>query len=98
MKILVIGNDGEEGRACMSAGQLENSPLSASEAEITYLAVQKNEYGCVDCQSCRLNDGDCAWKSELSEMLDQVLQADMLVFSSPVDYFNMSALLKPLVN
>ena len=91
MKILVIGNEKEKNieLGCQAA--------AACNAEIAYLPLRKNEYGCVDCQTCRLNDGHCAWKDTLAETVDQLLSADTLVFSSPVDFFNMSAQLKPFV-
>jgi multimeric flavodoxin WrbA len=52
---------------------------------------------CQGCYSCQ-NTGKCFQKDDMSELIEKVLKADVLVFASPVYFYSMSAQLKTFID
>lgn len=53
---------------------------------------------CVACEYCFTHDGVCVQKDDMNELLRDVDQADMLVFASPVYWFDISAQMKCFID
>ena len=51
----------------------------------------------IGCNHCGM-DGDCVFKDDMVQILDEVESADMLVFATPVYYFAMTAPLKATID
>jgi len=49
---------------------------------------------CIDCKYCFTSGGVCTQKDDMSEILEVVDKADMLVFASPIYWFDISGQLK----
>ncbi len=54
--------------------------------------------GCIACDACQKNGGDCIMKDDTKNVIDKVLEADALVFASPVYYFGISSQLKAILD
>ena len=53
-----------------------------------------NFKGCISCFACKLKNrehGICAVKDDLSPILEQIKQADAIIFGSPIYFMNLSA-------
>lgn len=46
---------------------------------------------CLACEYCFTHDGVCVQKDDMAEILAEADKADMLVFASPIYWFNLSA-------
>lgn len=53
---------------------------------------------CLGCQYCFAHQGQCVQKDDMAGLLEQVDQADMLVFASPVYWFDLTAQLKCFID
>ncbi|MGI6721861.1 MAG: flavodoxin family protein [Anaerovoracaceae bacterium] len=57
-------------------------------AEVEYLDLYDMTFtGCRSCLVCKLKDGrhpGCAWKDELSPLIDRILAADALLIGTPI--------------
>lgn len=53
---------------------------------------------CIDCEYCFSHDGICSQHDGMSEILEALDRADMVVFASPVYWFNVTAQLKAVVD
>lgn len=57
----------------------------------------KNIGYCKACYACK-NTGICAIKDDMAEVLDKMLEADVIVLSSPVYFYSVSAQLKAVID
>lgn len=59
--------------------------------------ASKNIGYCKACYACK-NSGICAIKDDMAEVLDKMLEADVIVLSSPVYFYSISAQLKAVID
>lgn len=61
------------------------------EAKIVHL-YDYNYKGCTECYSCKLKGGTsygkCAYPDDIHELLEEVSSADVVVFGSPIFFFD----------
>jgi multimeric flavodoxin WrbA len=64
-------------------------------AEVTTFVLNSLEFrGCQGCMLCKTELDRCALKDDLTEVLDDVRETDILVLASPVYYWDVSGQLK----
>lgn len=55
--------------------------------------------GCMACEYCHTKErGVCVQKDDMQKLYQEILSADMLVFASPIYYFNLSAQLQSAIH
>lgn len=54
--------------------------------------------GCLGCDYCMRNNGECIQKDGMQAIFEELYQADMVVFATPVYYWNMTSQLKAVVD
>ena len=65
--------------------------------EKVYVA-DKNIRGCLGCMGCRRNSGVCVQKDDMQDIYPKLLNADIVVMSSPVYFYNVNAQLKAVMD
>lgn len=65
--------------------------------EKIFLADKKINY-CNGCDLCSSTDKPCPQKDDAAEIIEKMVQADVLVLSSPVYFYAMTAQLKTLID
>ena len=53
---------------------------------------------CSACYFCRDHGGECARKDDMAEVLQKMIDADVLVLSSPVYFYSIDAQLKAVID
>lgn len=53
---------------------------------------------CNACYYCRDNNGKCAIQDDMSEILDKILNADVIVMASPVYFYSINAQMKAVID
>lgn len=53
---------------------------------------------CAGCYYCRSHGGDCARKDDMAEVLQKMIDADVIVLSSPVYFYSIDAQLKAVID
>lgn len=53
---------------------------------------------CLACYYCKDHNGECAIRDDMKEVLDKMMAADVLVLSSPVYFYSISAQLKSVID
>lgn len=67
--------------------------------EVTIKKLSQLKVGpCTACKYCFTSGGVCSQKDDMTEILEAVDQADMLVFASPIYWFDITAQLKCVVD
>ena len=56
-------------------------------------------HGCLACEYCRTKEkAVCVQKDDMQKLYQKILEADMLVFASPIYYFTLSAQLQSVIH
>lgn len=71
--------------------------VSACSARIVHAVDLHIEY-CTGCFSCMKNGGECIRRDDMKALLEEMLSADVLVFSFPLYCYGMPAPLKALID
>ena len=92
MKILVLnGSPTPNGNTVALVNAFkEGAESKGHEVNIVNVAHKKVN-GCMACNFCKRNNGQCVQKDDMQEIYPQIQDADMIVFASPIYYFIMSA-------
>lgn len=82
------------------AGVVKPKAFAAAEAGHSVLrfdAAFKNVHPCVACDRCGMN-GDCVFDDDFNFVRDNIVDADLVAFASPMYYFGLSAQLKTVID
>lgn len=70
---------------------------SGNEAEKIFLRDKTIHY-CTGCSTCSLHGKPCPQKDDAAGIIDRMLAADVIVMSTPVYFYTMSAQMKTLID
>ena len=98
MKIMVFeGSPNKRGSSNLLATEFIHGAKAAGHLVQTVDAAHAEIHPCTGCIHCEY-EGPCVQKDEMNRIREMILDADMLVFVTPVYYSGMSAQLKTLVD
>ncbi len=60
--------------------------------------AEKNIGYCKGCYYCRQSSGKCVIKDDMADVLQKMIEADVIVLSSPVYFYSIDAQLKALID
>lgn len=67
--------------------------------EVEKLVLREKKIApCLACEVCLRNGGTCVQKDDMAEILDKLEWADVIVLSTPVYYYSISAQLKMMID
>ena len=61
-------------------------------------AIEKHIQYCTGCFICKRNGGTCIFDDDMKEILEEILQSDLLIFSFPLYCYGIPAPLKALLD
>lgn len=99
MKVLALyGSPRKEGNSALLARQFltraQKRGASIEEIDLNRLQLR----GCQACNLCKTKFETCVLKDDLTPVLAAIAEADLLLFTSPVYYGDVSAQLKMLID
>lgn len=98
MKILVLtGSPRKNGNSNTLADYFIKGAEEAGHQVVRFDAAFKNVHHCIGCNSCGMN-GPCVFKDDFEFVRQNIVDADMVVFASPMYYFGLSAQLKAVID
>ena len=99
MKIVILsGSAHKNGTTAALAGQFQKGAEEAGHEIYRFDAAFKNVHPCIGCDKCR-RTGTCAFEADdMKELNPHLLAADMVVFVSPIYYFDLNAQLKAVID
>ncbi len=59
---------------------------------------KKKVAGCLGCNACYRNGGNCVQKDDMEEIRSKMLEADVIVLASPIYFYSMSAQMKAVID
>ena len=54
--------------------------------------------GCLGCNGCYRNGGECVQKDDMAEVREEMLAADVIVLASPIYFYSMTAQMKAVID
>ena len=98
MKILVItGSPRKNGNSATLADHFIRGAKEAGHEVVRFDAAFKKVHPCVACNSCGMN-GPCVFKDDFEFVRGHIVDADCVVFATPMYYFGISAQLKAVID
>lgn len=98
MKIVMLeGSPNRHGSSNLLAEEFAKGAEEAGHEIVTVSAAHSRISPCKGCVACGYN-GPCVQKDDMEEIKKEILDADMLVFVTPLYYYGMSAQLKILID
>ncbi len=92
MKLIAINGSPRKNKntATLIKHALDGASSAGAETELIHL-YDLNFKGCISCSACKTKDsssyGKCAYKDELSPVLEKIKEADSVIIASPI-YFS----------
>lgn len=92
MKITVLnGSPRKQNTSAMVDAFAEGAKEAGHEVEILHVGKMKIN-GCMGCEYCHTKgEGKCIQKDDMEKVMPAYLEADMIVYASPVYYFDVTA-------
>jgi len=101
MKILVLNGSPKKGKSDtlhITKAFLDGmNEASAQDVHIIHVIEKHIEY-CTGCFTCKRSGGTCIHNDDMREILDEILESDLLVFSFPLYCYGLPAPLKALLD
>ncbi len=98
MKILVLtGSPRKGGNSATLADHFIKGAKEAGHSIERFDAAFKKVHPCVACNSCGM-DGPCVFKDDFEFVRQHIVDADCVVFATPMYYFGISAQLKAVID
>lgn len=98
LKILVLtGSPRKGGNSSILADNFIKGAEEAGHEVVRFDAAFKNVHPCIACNACNMN-GPCVFKDDFETVRQNIVDADMVVFASPMYYFGFSAQLKAVID
>ena len=92
MKIAILnGSPRKQNTTAMVEAFAEGAKEAGHEVEILHVGKMKIG-GCLGCEYCHTKgEGKCVQKDDMEKVMPAYLDADMIVYASPVYYFDVTA-------
>ena len=98
MKITVLnGSPRKQNTAAMVDAFTEGAKAAGHEVEVLQVGKMKIG-GCLGCEYCHgKGEGKCIQKDDMEKVMPAYMDCDMIVFASPIYYFDMTAQLSAAI-
>ena len=98
MKILVItGSPRRNGNSNTLTDNFIKGAQEAGHNVVRFDSAFKNVHPCIACNKCGMN-GQCIFKDDFEFVKENIVDADTVVFATPMYYFGISAQIKAVID
>ena len=98
MKIFVItGSPRRNGNSNTLVDNFIKGAEEAGHSVVRFDSAFKNVHPCVACNKCGMN-GQCVFKDDFEFVKNNIVDADAVVFATPMYYFGISAQIKAVID
>lgn len=99
MNVLVItGSAHKTGTSATLAESFIKGAEEAGHTVFRFDSAFKKIHPCIGCEKCHTTNTGCAFKDDMEELNPHMLEADVIVFASPVYYYAMNAQIKAVID
>ena len=99
MKIVVLNGSPRKGGNTEIMAQAFAEAARKNQNEVSILDVASmNICGCLGCKYCWAHKGECVQKDDMGKVFAALADADMVVFASPIYWFDITAQMKTVID
>lgn len=98
-KVLILsGSPRKGGNSDLLCDEFMRGAVEAGH-EVEKIRVAEKKIGyCHACYYCKQSGGKCAFQDDMTEVLQKMIDADVIVFASPVYFYSIDAQLKAVID
>ena len=98
MKILLLNGSPRKGNTYTALEAVKKGLENAADVQVKeIIANDVNVSPCIACEGCGMKDG-CVLDDDTHEVVDSVVEADAIVFATPVYWWGITAQLKLIID
>ncbi len=99
MKITVItGSAHKKGTSAALVNEFIRGAEESGNEVFRFDAAFKKIHGCIGCNRCHVTEDGCVYKDDMELLNPYLLEADVVVFATPIYYYNMNGQLKTVID
>ena len=99
MNITILnGSPRVNGNTEIMAKEFEKGAKEAGHEVTLINLADKKVAGCLGCQYCFSHNGECVQKDDMADILQVLDKTDLVVFASPIYWFDITAQLKCVID
>ena len=99
MKILVLtGSPRKNGNSNTLVDSFIKGAQEKGHSVVRFDSAFMNVHPCVACNQCNMGGSDCVFKDDFEQVKKNIIDAQMVVFATPMYYFGISAQLKAVID
>lgn len=99
MKILILnGSPHKKGTTALMISEFKCGAEENGHTVTVFHTAEENIHACTACDHCRTSDSGCVFKDGMDKLNPLLMDADLVVFSTPLYYFGMSAQIKTVID
>ncbi len=98
-KVLILsGSPRKNGNSDLICDEFMKGAVESGNDVEKIRVSSKDIHPCLACYHCKDNNGKCVFDDDMSEILQKMIDADVLVLASPVYFYSIDAQLKALID
>ena len=98
-KILILsGSPRMHGNSSILCDEFARGAEEAGHQVEKIYVARKKVAGCLGCNACYRNGGTCVQKDDMAQIQEKMLDADVIVLSSPIYFYSMTAQMKAVID
>lgn len=98
-KILILsGSPRKNGNSDLLCDEFMRGAIDGGNSVEKIFVAEKNIGYCRGCYYCQKSGGKCVIKDDMAEVLQKIIDSDVIVLSSPVYFYSISAQLKTVID
>lgn len=99
MKIVMItGSPHKHGTSATLAENFLQGARDAGHKIFRFDSAFQNVHPCIACKKCQDPEGRCVFRDDMEILNPQLLEADLVVFATPIFYYAMSGQIKTVID
>ena len=96
--VILSGSPRKGGNTDTLVAAFQEGAESVGKAVKIFQVAHMKIRGCIGCEYCLDDTGKCAIKDDMTEIVEALQEADIVVWASPVYYFSVTAQLKAVID
>lgn len=99
MKILILtGSTHKNGTSAFLASEFQRGAQESGHEVELFNAGTSRVHGCTGCNYCEYGKKPCVFRDDMDTLNQKLLNADVIVFSSPIYYWGIPSQLKAIID
>lgn len=96
--VILNGSPRKNGNTEIMAETFKKGALKNNHTVTILNIANKNIKGCQACRYCYSHSGECIINDDMKDIMENLKKADMVVFASPIYWFDITAQLKTVID